>query len=148
MINYTIIKTKDCIFCKIEIDNKLAQIVYKDDLTLAFMDLRQFHPGHTLIIPRKHFNDIRELNLKTGNALMHTLSKITQAVSDCFPNNGISIWHSIGPAAFQEVPHLHIHVHPRHYNDEFLKVYPKDPPKNTAVSILEEFAEKIRRNLC
>ena len=136
-------KPKDCIFCKIEHDNKLGQIVYKDDLTLAFMDLRQFHPGHTLIIPRKHFNDIRELNSTTGNALMQTLSKITQAVSECFPNEGISIWHSIGPAAFQEVPHLHIHVHPRQYNDQFLKVYPNSPPRNTAISILEEFAEKI-----
>ncbi len=141
-------KTEECIFCKIEHDNNLASIVYKDELTLAFMDWRQFHPGHTLIIPRKHFNDIRELDPTTGGALMSTLSKITQAVSVCFPNDGISVWHSIGSAAFQEVPHLHLHVHPRHYNDEFLKVYPDGPPENAVVSILEECAEKLRQILC
>lgn len=104
---------KECIFCKIESNNELAQIVYKDEFVFAFMDPRQYNPGHILILPRKHFHDVGELDQETGVALMAALTKLTKAVSECFPNEGVSIWHSIGPAAYQEVPHLHMHIHPR-----------------------------------
>ena len=48
-----------------------------------------------------------------------------------------------GPAAFQEVPHLHIHVHPRKRNDHFLKVYPSDPP-TPEWPVLREYAAAVR----
>ena len=91
---------------------------------MAFVDLRQFHPGHTLVIPRQHLRDVRELDQVTGAALMATVARVTRAVGAAFPNDGISLWHSIGEAAFQEVPHLHIHVHSRLRDDGVLRVYP------------------------
>ncbi|HMZ81663.1 MAG TPA: HIT domain-containing protein, partial [Acidobacteriota bacterium] len=100
--------TSQCIFCDIVNGRELASIVFQDELTLAFMDIRQFHAGHVLVIPRQHFNDIRDLDPNTGAALMQTVSRLTRAVGLAFPNDGLSLWHSIGPAAFQEVPHLHI----------------------------------------
>jgi histidine triad (HIT) family protein len=113
-----------CVFCEIAHGNAPASIVCEDALTLAFIGLRQFHPGHTLVIPRRHFADVRELDEVTGAALMATVTKVTTAVGKAFPNEGLSLWHSIGPAAFQEVPHLHIHIHPRRHGDNFLRVYP------------------------
>lgn len=110
---------------------------------MAFVDLRQFHPGHTLVIPRQHFPDVRELDLDTGTALMATVSRITRAVGKAIPNEGLSLWHSIGPAAFQEVPHLHIHVHPRKSDDGFLRVYPSSPPTSDQ-SIRDSYAAIIR----
>ncbi len=139
-------KSNKCIFCNIH-QNNFAPIVYEDELTIAFIDPKQFHPGHTLVIPRNHFNDVRDLDPNTGGALMMTLTKITQAVSSSFPNQGISIWHSIAPAAYQEIPHLHLHVHPRQYKDNFLKVYPEKVPENCNKSILEERAKKLRKIL-
>ena len=117
----------ECAFCEIVAGRLAASIVYEDDLTLAFVDLRQFHPGHTLIMPREHIPDVRGLDGATGAALMVTLARITRAVAAAFPNEGLSIWHSIGEAAFQEVPHLHIHVHPRFKGDQLLQVYPRSP---------------------
>src|SRR5439155_17645450 len=114
----------DCAFCEIARGTLPASIVYRDELTTAFVDLRQFHPGHVLIIPRKHFNDVRDLDEPTAAALMSIVTRVTRAVGKAFPNEGISLWHSIGEAAFQEVPHLHIHVHPRMRGDNFLRVYP------------------------
>ena len=93
-----------CIFCQIVDGTAPASIVYRDKATLAFVDLRQFHPGHVLVIPRVHLRDVRELDPATGAALMATVSRITRAVGNAFPNEGLSLWHSIGPAAFQEVP--------------------------------------------
>lgn len=117
----------NCAFCEIVAGRTPASIVYQDDLTMAFVDLRQFHPGHTLVVPREHVPDIRELAGNTGAALMETLVRVTRAVAAAFPHEGLSIWHSIGEAAFQEVPHLHIHVHPRFKADDLLRVYPHSP---------------------
>jgi histidine triad (HIT) family protein len=135
-----------CVFCEIAQGTRSASIVYEDDLTMAFVDIRQFHPGHTLVIPRQHFADIRELDLATGAALMGTVSRITRAVGAAFANEGLSLWHSIGPAAFQEVPHLHIHVHPRKSGDGFLRVYPGNPPA-VDESTRDSYAARIRECL-
>ena len=116
-----------CAFCDIVAGRLAASVVHEDDLTMAFVDLRQFHPGHTLVIPREHFADVRELDPTTGAALMQTLVRVTRALAAAFPNEGLSIWHSIGEAAFQEVPHLHIHIHPRFKRDDVLRVYPRSP---------------------
>ncbi|MDD5708597.1 MAG: HIT domain-containing protein, partial [Kiritimatiellae bacterium] len=79
-------------------------------------------------------------------ALMTTLSRITCAVDRAFPNEGLSLWHSIGPAAFQEVPHLHFHVHPRHTGDGFLRVYPGDPATSDRAT-RDSYAARIRECL-
>lgn len=136
----------ECPFCRIAASPDLPHVVCHDDLTMAFMDLRQFHPGHTLVIPRKHLADIRELDDATGAALMAMVAKVTRAVSAAFPNEGISLWHSIGPAAFQEVPHLHIHVHPRRMGDEFLRVYPSKPSMPDR-AVRAEYAQKVKSHL-
>ena len=117
-----------CVFCDIVAGKIAASIVHQDELTIAFVDLRQFHPGHTLVIPRRHFQDVRELDDSTGAALMATVARVTRAVGTVFPNEGLSLWHSMGDAAFQEVPHLHIHIHPRFHDDCVLQVYPSAPP--------------------
>jgi histidine triad (HIT) family protein len=117
----------ECIFCEIVRGTQPASVVWEDDLTMALVDLRQFHVGHTLVIPRQHLCDVRELDHATGAALMAAVARITRAVAAAFPNQGLSLWHSIGEAAFQEVPHLHIHVHPRMLDDGLLQVYPYAP---------------------
>ncbi len=135
-----------CVFC--DIVNGLAQasVVFEDALTIAIVDLRQFNSGHILVIPRAHLHDVRELDEVTGAALMATVVKITRAVSRAFPNEGLSLWSSIGPAAFQEVPHLHIHVHPRLTNDGCLRIYPQEPTTPDRQQ-LRDYAERVRREL-
>ena len=140
------IKNDACVFCEIVQRTRTASIVYEDDLTMAFVDLRQFHPGHTLVIPRRHIPDVRDLDATTGAALMATVTRITRAVDAAFPGEGISLWHSIGPAAFQEVPHLHIHVHPRKRGDGFLRVYPGEPPTCDCAT-RDSYAARIRECL-
>jgi histidine triad (HIT) family protein len=132
-----------CVFCAIVRGEAQASIVYEDSLIIAFVDLRQFHPGHMLVIPRAHLADVRELDAATGAALMAAVAKVTEAVGDSFPNEGLSLWHSIGPAAFQEVPHLHVHVHPRRTGDGLLKVYPGEIQTADAES-RQRFAERVR----
>jgi histidine triad (HIT) family protein len=137
---------ESCAFCDIIRGGARASIVWEDDLTVAAVDLRQFHAGHTLVIPRQHFRDIRELDHATGAALMASVVRIARAVATAFPSDGLSLWNSIGAGADQEVPHLHIHVHPRRIGDQLLRVYPSAPAlpeRNT----LNRYADILRSQL-
>jgi histidine triad (HIT) family protein len=120
---------EQCAFCEIVRGTQPASIVWEDDLTMAFIDLRQFHGGHTLVIPRQHLADVREPDDSTGAALMASVKRVAVAVTAAFPNQGLSVWHSVGEAADQEVPHLHIHIHPRILGDQLLRIYPRCAPE-------------------
>lgn len=135
-----------CVFCAIARGTAPASIVYEDEHTLSFVDLRQFSPGHMLVVPRRHLADVRELDEATGAALMVTVAKIARAIGKAFPNQGLSLWHSIGPAAFQEVPHLHIHVHPRVHGDGLLRVYPGRLPESGRPE-RDRYAALVRKQL-
>jgi galactose-1-phosphate uridylyltransferase len=76
-----------CVFCAIAQGSAPASIICENALALAVVDLRQFHPGHTLVIPRQHFHDVRELDDTTGAALMAMVSRVTRAVGRAFPNH-------------------------------------------------------------
>ncbi len=133
-------------FCEIIEGRGAADIVYQDELTVAVIDPRQHNPGHVLVIPRAHINDVRALDERTGSAVMSTLVRIARAVDHAFPNEGMTVWHSIGPAAFQEVPHMHLHVHPRRLGDGLLRVYPGVPSDADPVT-RATYAERIRQAL-
>ena len=136
----------ECVFCEIMAARAPGDIVYQDDLTVAFIDPRQHNPGHVLVVPRAHINDIRYLDPQAGAALMNTLIKIATAVDQAFPNEGMTLWHSIGPAAFQEVPHMHMHVHPRRLGDGLLRVYP-GAPVDADPTVRASYAQRVRHAL-
>jgi histidine triad (HIT) family protein len=135
-----------CIFCDIVLGREPASIVCEDDLTMAFVDLRQFHPGHVLVIPRRHLCDVREFDAATGAAVMAALSRVTRAVGSAFPNQGLSLWHSIGEAAGQEVLHLYFHVHPRFLGDGVLRIYP-EAPATPDKAVGDRYAAVVREYL-
>ena len=135
-----------CPFCAIAAGRSPASIVAADALTVAFLDLRQFHPGHVLIVPRRHLPDIRALDDTTAAALMCAVARVARAVDRAFPSDGLSIWHSAGAGANQEVPHLHFHVHPRHMGDDVLRVYPA-PPACPDRAQLDAWAGQVRAAL-
>ncbi|MGY0613486.1 HIT family protein [Luteimonas sp. A501] len=135
-----------CIFCEIIAKDAPASFVREDALTVAFIDTRQFHPGHVLVVPKAHLSDIRELDGETGAALMAAVVDVTRALSNALSCQGISVWNSNGEAAGQEVPHLHFHVHPRSQFDRLLEVYPS-PPRSPDRATLDALAASIRSHL-
>lgn len=117
-----------CIFCDVVAGRAPATVIASDEHTLAFLDLRQFHPGHVLVVPRDHVPDIRDASDDLAAAVLVMVARIARAVDAVFPSDGLSVWHSAGAGANQEVPHLHFHVHPRRMGDGVLRVYPSSPP--------------------
>jgi hypothetical protein len=73
----------ECVFCEIMAGRVPADVVYQDDMTVALIDPRQHNPGHVLVVPRTHINDIGELDSRTGAALMDTLIKIGMDCCAC-----------------------------------------------------------------
>lgn len=136
----------DCVFCRIIAGQSPASVVREDALTLAFMDMRQFHPGHVLVVPKVHVADVRDLDDETGAAMMSALIDVTRATSAAFPSPGMSVWHSIGEAGGQEVFHLHFHVHPREESDRVMEIYPSQPETQDR-DVLEQLAAAIRPHL-
>jgi len=117
----------DCTFCRIVAGTLPVSIVADEPLALALMDLRQYHVGHVIIISRAHVHDIRDASAETVHAVFDLTARVARAVQRTFSPEGISLWHSAGEAANQEVPHLHVHVHPRVMGDGVLDVYPSPP---------------------
>jgi histidine triad (HIT) family protein len=135
--------SQQCVFCAISAGRITASIVHEDALTLAFLDVRQFHPGHVLIIPRQHVPDMRYVDDATACAVVRAVAWATRAVDREFPNDGLSVWHSAGAGAHQEVPHLHVHVHPRRLGDDMLRVYPSAPSMPDR-EILDQWALRLK----
>ena len=135
-----------CAFCDIADGAAPASVVAADALALAFLDLRQYHAGHVLVIPRRHVPDVRALDDDTGAALVRMVTRVARAVDRAFPGDGLSVWHSAGPGADQEVPHLHFHVHPRRMGDQVLRVYPATPAYPDRAT-LDAWAAQLRAAL-
>ncbi len=78
----------NCTFCDIANGTRPASIVYEDELTMAFIDIRQFHSGHTLVIPRRHVCDIRHLDETTGPRSWRPSYVLPAPLMPLFPTTG------------------------------------------------------------
>jgi len=128
------------VFMKI-IDRELpAHIVYEDDETLAFLDIAPTAPGHTLVIPKKACTNVFDVDEETWQAVMRTVRKIAPAVRDAVGGKGVHINSNHGEEAGQIVPHLHMHIIPRHDRKDFTFWTPQKYTEGQA----EEVAGKIK----
>jgi len=130
----------DCLFCKIVRKEIPADIIYEDEETLAFLDIKPVNPGHTLVIPKKHSTDIFEIDEEDWGAVMRTSKRVAHALERALKPVGINLGMNNRAGAGQAVFHAHVHVMPRQAKDghEIWKSRPGAADQNKAV------AEKIR----
>lgn len=115
-----------CIFCKIIAGEIPGYKVYEDENTLAFLDINPVNPGHTLVVPKKHFANIEEADEQILCQIMKVVKKIGLSLKKNLAALGYNAQVNNDPAAGQVVPHLHFHVIPRLENDG-LKLWPQKP---------------------
>lgn len=137
---------RPCTFCEIIAGRLPATRLAESARSVAIVDLRQAHAGHLIVMPRAHLHDLRDADDATIADLMQLTARVARAVAAATPNDGLSIWHSIGAGAHQEVPHLHVHVHPRVVGDDVLRVYASPPPTPPRAT-LEAIGAQIRAAL-
>ena len=110
----------NCIFCKI-INNEIPSAkVYEDEKVLAFLDMSQTTPGHTLVIPKEHVQDVFVMDESTAADLFARVPKIARAIEKAFPEiKGLNIVNNNREFAYQSVFHSHVHLIPRFEQDNF-----------------------------
>jgi histidine triad (HIT) family protein len=110
--------TSECIFCKIVAGTAECQELYRDEATIAFMDIHPANEGHCLVIPQAHFATVFEMPPEGFAAVGATVAKLARAVNDALQPGGLSLIQANGELAGQTVPHVHVHVLPRRAGDD------------------------------
>jgi len=104
---------EDCIFCKIIKGEIPSFKVYEDEKVFAFEDISPISEGHTLIIPKKHAQDLWEIPAEDLAAVQLASKKIIQAIMDALNPTGVACLQLNGSGANQVVMHYHLHLIPR-----------------------------------
>ena len=110
--------------------------VYDDDHVFAFMDAGQVNPGHVIVATKKPFETIMDADLVSACALMAAAHRIARAVQTAFQPAGMTLLQANKPAGWQTVPHVHMHVLPRHKNDGVDLTWPRKEPGIDALKVL------------
>jgi len=108
---------KDCVFCKIRDGEIPAVKIDEDERTLTFMDINPLNPGHCLVVTKRHAPTIFEADVADLQAAMATAKRVAVAIRTELKADGLNLLQANGAAAFQSVPHFHLHLIPRWTND-------------------------------
>ncbi len=134
----------DCIFCKMVAGQIPVTKICEDEVVLAFLDIGPLSDGHTLVIPKQHFEKLHDCPAELLSQLGSHLGKIAKAVAGAMNSEGYNVLCNNGRAAGQLVEHLHFHIIPRNTGDG---VFDRWPAYKYQEGKIEEIAAKIRENL-
>lgn len=134
----------ECIFCKIVKEDLSCFKIYEDKNVLAFLDMNPIHPGHVLVIPKKHSETILDTDDDVLKDLIVITKKISKAVYEGLNLEGFNVSMNQFEVGNQAVPHLHIHIIPRH-KDDGLRFWPQREYESEEKK--KEVQEKITRLL-
>ena len=120
-----------CKFCQIVSRALAAAIVFEDSLSLAFLDNRPLFPGHTLLIPKHHYETLGDLPAELAGAFFTNVQLLARAVETGMHAEGSFV--AINNRVSQSVPHLHVHIVPRRKKDGLRGFFwPRQPYKDDA----------------
>jgi histidine triad (HIT) family protein len=105
-----------CVFCQIADGSGDAEVVFGDDRVVAFLDHRPLFPGHVLVVPRHHCQDLVQLPSDEVEILFGTVQRLAAAVV-AGVEGAQGTFVAINNRVSQSVPHLHVHVVPRRKGD-------------------------------
>lgn len=131
----------DCIFCKIIAGEIPSSKVYEDDQVVAFLDISQVTPGHTLVVPKQHFRNLLEMDADSTSQLFARVPDIARKVMKATGAKGMNILNNNEEIAGQTVFHTHVHLAPRYDETDGLQIsFEAHEPDFPA---LAQLAEKI-----
>ena len=106
---------ESCLFCRILSGELPAVVVYEDKDTVAFLDHRPLFPGHTLLVPREHFETLADLPAAQVGPLFQNAQLLSRVVEAAMEAEGTFV--AMNNRVSQSVPHLHVHIVPRRRKD-------------------------------
>jgi histidine triad (HIT) family protein len=136
-----------CVFCAIVAGEAPALKICEDDDYLAILDIRPFTRGHTLVIPKRHTVDLTDTPPQTLADMVTIGQRVAQAARATELADATNIAINDGRAAFQTVPHIHLHVLPRRNGDKLSvakgMLLRRDPDRESTAQILREAVARI-----
>lgn len=102
-----------CVFCQIVDGSIPSHKVYEDSTYLAFLDINPVNPGHTLVVPKKHYPEILSTPDDVLSGLIVVVKKVAAGVVKGLRVEGFNLGLNNGQVAGQAVEHVHFHVMPR-----------------------------------
>jgi len=106
-----------CFFCKITNKEVPAEIIYEDSEAVAILDIHPRSPGHTMVLPKVHTENILDLPEEKVDGVFKAVRKVTELLKKSLNPDGFTIGINHGKVSGQTVEHLHIHIMPRWFND-------------------------------
>ncbi len=110
---------KDCVFCKIVNGELPAVKLTEDSKTISFLDINPVNHGHILVLPKKHYETVMDIPGKELAKVMEKVPALAKAVAEVTNADGLNIFQTNNACAGQTVPHVHVHIIPRHKDDGF-----------------------------
>ncbi|HXJ77560.1 MAG TPA: HIT family protein [Candidatus Methylomirabilis sp.] len=134
----------ECVFCKIR-DGQIPSVkIDEDERTLTFMDINPLSPGHCLVVTKRHAPTLFDADREDLEAAVLTAKRVAHAIRDALRPDGLNLLQANGAAAFQSVPHFHLHLVPRWANDGKGFDWPLEPGDREAIA---KTGERLRAAL-
>jgi histidine triad (HIT) family protein len=108
-------RNESCLFCKIIAREVEAKIVFEDEISVAFLDVRPLFPGHVLLVPKAHYPTLLDLPADLVGPFFINAQMLARKVQDAMKAEGSFV--AINNVVSQSVPHLHVHIIPRKRKD-------------------------------
>lgn len=111
-----------CIFCDI-VEGKIpSKKVYEDDSLLAILDISQTTKGHTLVMPKKHYDNFLQMPKDEYQSLMGKVQDLSKDITTKLNATGCNVLINTNPSAGQTVMHTHVHIIPRYDDSDSIKI--------------------------
>ena len=139
----------DCIFCRVAAGTSACEEIYRDEATLAFMDINPANDGHCLVIPKAHFETVFDMPPAAFGTVASTVAKVARVVNEVLRPGGINLVQANGDLAGQSVLHVHVHVLPRRAGDDLLINWRRNRNDDRRFDRdrIAAFAERLRSRL-
>lgn len=128
---------------------KQEDIVYRDEKTLVYVNSKFIgnNPGHVIVVPTTHFENLYELPVEYADAVMQTAQKMALALKEVRKCDGIWIEQNNEPASGQHAFHYHMHVVPRFEGDDLKKLLGEGDTRISDPEERKPYAEALRAHL-
>ena len=132
-----------CVFCEIVRGSSPVSWTYQDDIVVAFMDVQPITYGHMLVVPREHAVLMTDINETAAMRTFRVARKLAAVARHTLGASGINLIVMDGEAAYQDVPHFHVHVVPRYPKDGFGLTFPNSYEHPPARAQLDAIAAAL-----
>ena len=112
-------RAEHCTFCDLIRGAGEVSVCYEDATAIAFMDIQPVNPGHTLVVPKQHYESLRDTPPEVVTHLFAVATRLAEVVGEVTRAEGMNMVVNSGAAAGQDVFHYHVHVIPRRAGDGF-----------------------------